>query len=99
MHTSYVPHVSEQDGWDTFYILLEQNNTLGQEEEYILLEQNNTLGQEEEYILLEQNNTLGQEEENLGHVIKVDCVNSTGKKLDYLNSWTFGENVLKTNLL
>jgi hypothetical protein len=31
-------------------------------------------------------NTLGQEEENLGHVIKVDCVNSTGKKLDYLNS-------------
>ena len=69
MHTSYVPHVSEQEGWDTFYILLEQNNT------------------------------LGQEEENLGHVIKVDCVNSTGKKLDYLNSWTFGENVLKTNLL
>ena len=52
----------------------------------ILLEQNNTSGQEEEYILLEQNNTLGQEEENLGHVIKVDCVNSTGKKLDYLNS-------------
>jgi hypothetical protein len=36
-------------------ILLEQNNTLGQEEEYILLEQNNTLGQEEE---ISEKNTL-----------------------------------------